>query len=93
MRLDQARRFYAIIAVATLGGVLLDFTPLNPMRVLLWSAVLNGIIAVPIMAVMMLVASDPRIMGTYVIRRRLARLGWAATAVMAITVVAMFVTL
>lgn len=93
MKLDQARRFYAIIAFATLGGVLLDFTPLNPMRALLWSAVLNGIIAVPIMAVMMLVASDPRIMGTYVIRRRLARLGWAATAVMAVTVVAMFATL
>jgi NRAMP (natural resistance-associated macrophage protein)-like metal ion transporter len=92
LKLHQAQGFYGIIGVATLGGVALNFTKLDPMRALVWSAELNGIIAVPIMAVMMLLASRSDIMGQFVIRPRLRRLGWAATAVMAVTVVAMFGT-
>jgi len=65
---------------------------LDPVRALVWSAEINGIIAVPIMAVMMLLASRKDIMGDFVIRPRLRALGWAATAVMAITVVAMIST-
>jgi NRAMP (natural resistance-associated macrophage protein)-like metal ion transporter len=91
-KLHEAQGFYAIIGVATVGGVALNFTHLDPMRALVWSAEINGIIAVPIMAVMMLLASRRDIMGDFVIRPRLRRLGWAATVVMAVTVVAMFGT-
>lgn len=89
----EGRGFYAIIAVATLGGVILDFTPMDPMKELLWSAVINGVIAVPIMVVMMLLASKEHVMGQFVIRKRLQRLGFLATATMAIAVVAMIATL
>jgi Mn2+/Fe2+ NRAMP family transporter len=91
-KLQEARGFYGIIGVATLGGVVLNFTHLDPVRALVWSAEINGIIAVPIMAVMMLLASRRDVMGEFVIRPRLRRLGWAATAVMAITVAAMIGT-
>ena len=93
MRLREARGFYTLIAVATLGGVILNFTHLDAMRALLWSAEINGIIAVPIMAVMMLLAARVDVMGSFVIRPRLRRLGWTATGVMAATVVAMVATL
>jgi NRAMP (natural resistance-associated macrophage protein)-like metal ion transporter len=91
-KLPEAWGFYGIIGIATLGGVALNFTRLDPVRALLWSAEINGIIAVPIMAVMMILASRQDIMGAFVIRPRLRRLGWAATAVMGITVVAMIGT-
>jgi NRAMP (natural resistance-associated macrophage protein)-like metal ion transporter len=92
MKLHEAMEFYGIIAIATVGGVALNFTHLDPMRALVWSAEINGVIAVPIMAIMMLLASRADIMGRFVIRPRLRRLGWAATAVMAVTVVGMIVT-
>jgi NRAMP (natural resistance-associated macrophage protein)-like metal ion transporter len=91
-KLFQAKGFYAIIAFATLGGVLLDFTPVDPIKALFWSAVINGVIAVPIMAVMMLMAVRPEIMGPFVVRRRLWILGWLATLVMLLAVLAMFAT-
>jgi Mn2+/Fe2+ NRAMP family transporter len=91
-KLLEAREFYAIIALATLGGVLLDFTPIDPIKALFWSAVINGVIAVPIMIVMMLLADDPRVMGAFTVTRRLKALGWLATWTMAAAVVAMFVT-
>ncbi|HME38071.1 MAG TPA: Nramp family divalent metal transporter [Steroidobacteraceae bacterium] len=92
MKVHEAFEFYAIIAIATVGGVALNFTHLDPMRALVWSAEINGVIAVPIMTIMMLLASREDIMGRFVIRPRLRRLGWAATAVMAITVVGMIAT-
>lgn len=94
-RLDrgEGRGFYAVIAAATVGGVILCFTPTDPVRELFWSAVINGIIAVPIMAVMMLLATRRSTMGVNVIGRRLQSLGWLATAVMAATVLAMLVTI
>jgi Mn2+/Fe2+ NRAMP family transporter len=79
----QAMRFYAIIAVATLTGVLLDWSSLSPMKALFWSAVLNGVAAVPIMVAMMVIASQRKIMGRFTERPLLMTLGWAATAVMA----------
>jgi NRAMP (natural resistance-associated macrophage protein)-like metal ion transporter len=92
MKLHEAFEFYVIIAIATVGGVALNFTHLDPMRALVWSAEINGVIAVPIMVVMMLLGSRADVMGKFVVRPRLSRLGWAATAVMAVTVVAMFAT-
>jgi Mn2+/Fe2+ NRAMP family transporter len=91
-KLPEALGFYGIVAIATVGGVALNFTHLDPMRALLWSAEINGIIAVPIMAVMMILASREDVMGHFVIRPRLRWLGWIATGVMGITVVAMIGT-
>jgi NRAMP (natural resistance-associated macrophage protein)-like metal ion transporter len=90
---DAGRGFYGVIAAATLGGVILCFTPMDPVKELFWSAVLNGIIAVPIMVVMMLLATNARVMGGHTIGPRLRTLGWAATAVMAATVLTLFATL
>jgi len=86
-----AKRFYGIIALATLGGVVLDFTSIDPVQALIWSAVINGVIAIPIMAVMMIMASKPEIMGAFVIKKKLRIIGWAATVLMLITVITMFV--
>ncbi len=91
-KLFEATEFYAIIAIATLGGVLLDFTPIDPIKALFWSAVINGVIAVPIMVVMMLMATRVDVMGPFVIKRRLKLLGWLATAAMALAVVTMLAT-
>jgi NRAMP (natural resistance-associated macrophage protein)-like metal ion transporter len=91
LRLDlgEGRGFYGMIAAATVGGVMLSFMPMDPVRELVWAAVLNGVIAVPIMAVMMLIASRKATMGEHVISTRLSALGWLATAAMALTVMAM----
>jgi NRAMP (natural resistance-associated macrophage protein)-like metal ion transporter len=89
----EARGFYAIVTAATLIGVALDFTDIDPIKALVWSAIINGVIAVPIMAVMMRLAVMPDVMGPFVITRRLRALGWVATAVMTVAVVAMFATL
>jgi Mn2+/Fe2+ NRAMP family transporter len=91
-KLFGATEFYAIIAFATLGGLLLDFTPIDPIKALFWSAVINGVIAVPIMIVMMLIATRAEVMGQFVIKRRLKFLGWLATAAMALVVVTMLAT-
>jgi Mn2+/Fe2+ NRAMP family transporter len=95
LRLDhgEGRGFYGVIAAATVGGVLLCFSPADPVKELFWSAVLNGVIAVPIMVVMMLLATRKSTMGGHVIGARLRWLGWAATAVMAAVVLAMLITL
>ena len=85
----EAKGFYGIIIFATLIGAGIDFTSVDPIKALIWSAVLNGIVAVPIMIVMMRMAVRPEIMGAFVIKRCLWRLGWFATALMAVTVVAM----
>src|SRR5438128_1140946 len=79
----EARGFYAIVTAATLIGVALDFTDIDPIKALVWSAIINGVIAVPIMAVMLRLAVMPDVMGPFVIKRRLRALGWLATAVMA----------
>lgn len=94
-RLDrnEGRGFYAVIAAATIGGVIFCFTPMDPVKELFWAAVINGVISVPIMVVMMLLASRVSTMGPHVISPRLRWLGWAATAAMAVTVVGMLVTL
>jgi Mn2+/Fe2+ NRAMP family transporter len=88
----DGRAFYGVLAVATLGGVALCYTPTDPVKELFWSAVLNGMIAAPIMAVMMLLASRRDAMGEHVIGARLRCLGWLATAAMAGTAIAMVAT-
>jgi NRAMP (natural resistance-associated macrophage protein)-like metal ion transporter len=90
-KMPAAKRFYGIIALATVVGVALGFMALNPIKALYWSAVINGVISVPIMAVMMLMASRTDVMGLFAIPPWLKWLGWLATAAMAAAVVAMFV--
>jgi NRAMP (natural resistance-associated macrophage protein)-like metal ion transporter len=92
LKLLEAREFYAIIALATLGGVALDFSPIDPIKALFWSAVINGVIAVPIMIVMMLLADDTKVMGRFTVTRSLKALGWLATGTMAAAVAAMIAT-
>ena len=89
-KLGQAPGFYAIIAAATLGGVALGLTEVDPIQALVWSAVLNGLVAVPIMVVAMILASRQSVMGPFVIGRTLKILGWTATIVMAAAGVGMF---
>ncbi|WP_422059316.1 NRAMP family divalent metal transporter [Sphingopyxis sp.] len=78
----SARLFYATIAATTLAGAALDGVGIDPARALYWAAVVNGILAAPLMVAMMLIASNPRAMGQLVISRRQKLGGWAATAVM-----------
>jgi len=79
----QARAFYGTIAAATLGGVALNFSALDPIKALYWAAVVNGVLAAPLMAVIMVIASNPRIMGRLTLPAWMRAVGWVATAVMA----------
>ena len=83
-KLLDARLFYATIAVTTLLGVGVTFAGIDPARALYWAAVVNGVLAAPLMAVMMLIARNPRAMGRLTLSRRATILGWCATAVMAV---------
>ena len=87
----EAKGFFAVIAASTIIGTLIDFTPLDPIKALIWSAVANGIIAVPIMVVMMRLGNNRQILGQHTLSRRHLALGWFATAVMAAAVIAMIV--
>lgn len=90
-QLHEARAFYTTIALATMGGVALNFAPIDEVKALYWSAVLNGILAAPLMAVIMMLASNPRVMGRLKISRPLAIAGWTATTIMALVSVGLFV--
>ena len=79
----DARGFYGVIAVAVLAGIALEYTPINPMKALFWSAVINGVVAVPLMAVIILLVSKTSVMGAFTAGRGIVVLGWIATAVMA----------
>ena len=78
----SARLFYATIAVTTLAGASLNSIGIDPARALYWAAVVNGVLAAPLMAVMMLIVRNPRAMGRLTVSKRTMVLGWAATAVM-----------
>ncbi|MCI3179234.1 iron transporter [Caulobacter sp. CCUG 60055] len=79
----DARGFYGVIAVSVLLGMVIQYSPISPMKALFWSAVINGIVAVPLMVVIILLVSKTSVMGRYTASRTLIVLGWAATAVMA----------
>jgi NRAMP (natural resistance-associated macrophage protein)-like metal ion transporter len=79
----EAKAFYASIAAATLLGALANFLHVNPIKALLWAAVINGMVSVPIMALVMLLGSRSDVMGKFRISMRLKLTGWAATMVMA----------
>ncbi len=89
----HAKAFYGIIALAILLGLAVDLSPLDPIKALIWSAVLNGVITVPIMAAMMIVASRRAQMGDFVATLGQRVVGWATTAMMAAASIAMLVTM
>jgi NRAMP (natural resistance-associated macrophage protein)-like metal ion transporter len=89
----KARLFYGTIAATTLAGALLESVGMNPVRALYWSAVINGVLAAPLMALMMLIVRNPRAMGHLTLGRRGAFLGWGAVAVMAVATILFFVSL
>jgi Mn2+/Fe2+ NRAMP family transporter len=78
----SARLFYATIAVTTLAGAALNGIGIDPAKALYWAAVVNGILAAPLMAVMMLIVRNPRAMGRLSVSRRTMVFGWSATAIM-----------
>ena len=87
----EAVGFYSVISVATLLGIGIDWSPIDPIQALFWSAVINGVVAVPIMAAMMVVASRHAAMGRFTATPGLLFFGWVGTAVMAAAVAAMLV--
>jgi len=87
----QARGFYAVIGAAVLLGLGIDYSPIDPIKALYWSAVLNGVIAVPMMAAMMVVAGNKRKMGRFAVGPVLGGMGWLSTAVMAAATITMVV--
>jgi NRAMP (natural resistance-associated macrophage protein)-like metal ion transporter len=88
----KAPGFYLIVAAATISGLLVALTPLDPIRMLFWSAVVNGIVAVPLMVAMMVVVASRSIMGKFAASRALMVFGWFATVLMAVVVAAMLLT-
>jgi Mn2+/Fe2+ NRAMP family transporter len=88
----EARGFYAIVITCTIAGTLLDFSPVDPIKALFYSAVINGVISVPIMAMLVLLASNRKALGEFAIAGPLRWLGWLATLLMAIAVSLMFAT-
>ena len=87
----EAKAFYATIAVATLGSLALGFTALDPIRALYWTAVINGILAVPLIAIMMMIAVNPRIMGRLTAPRWMTIVGWLTVVIMALATVGFLV--
>jgi NRAMP (natural resistance-associated macrophage protein)-like metal ion transporter len=89
---EKAKAFYVTLTIATMIGVALNFSPINPIRALYWSAVINGVVAVPVMIIMMHMTANPKVMGQFTINGGLRSAGWLATAVMVAAALAMGVT-
>lgn len=88
----RAKAFYATIALATALGIGLNLSPINPIKALYWSAVLNGVVAVPVMVMMMLIGTNAAIMGEFTLRRFMRVTGWITVGVMAAAAIAMIAT-
>jgi NRAMP (natural resistance-associated macrophage protein)-like metal ion transporter len=89
LKATDARGFYGVIAVAVLAGLSIEFTPIDPFKALFWSAVINGVVAVPLLVVINLLASNRKVMGRFVASRGIRILGWITAAVMGLSAAAM----
>jgi Mn2+/Fe2+ NRAMP family transporter len=89
----EAKLFYGVIAAATIAGFALNLTHINPMKALIYSAVINGLVAVPIMVMTMVLGTNRRLLHDFVLPPLLRSLGWAATLLMLAAAVAMIATL
>jgi Mn2+/Fe2+ NRAMP family transporter len=87
----DARGFYGVITVSVLAGLAIQYSPISPMKALFWSAVINGVVAVPLMAVIIVLVSKKSVMGALTASRPTIVLGWIATAVMGAAAVRMFI--
>jgi Mn2+/Fe2+ NRAMP family transporter len=88
----DAKGFYGTIAVSTLIGIGINFVGLDPIKALFWSAVINGVVAVPLMVIIMLMSMRRDVMGEFVLPRLLWGMGWLCTGTMAVVVAIMFAT-
>jgi Mn2+/Fe2+ NRAMP family transporter len=89
-RAMSARGFYGVIAVSVLAGLFIQYSPISPMKALFWSAVINGVVAVPLMVVIILLASRKSVMGAFTSSLPIVILGWIGAAVMGLAAVLMF---
>jgi NRAMP (natural resistance-associated macrophage protein)-like metal ion transporter len=87
----DARGFYGVISFSVLMSLVIQYSPFSPMKALFWSAVINGVVAVPLMVVIILLASSPSVMGKFTASRPIVALCWTATAVMGAAAMWMFV--
>lgn len=90
---NEAKRFYGVVAAATLIGLVLNFIGIDPIRALFWAAMINGIVAVPLMVVTMLMSANPKVMGQFLLPLPLKIGGWTATVVMLLSSIGLFLTL
>jgi len=90
LKATSARGFYGVIAVSVLAGLFIQYSPISPMKALFWSAVINGVVAVPLMVVIILLASRKSVMGPFTSSRSIVILGWIGAAVMGLAAVLMF---
>jgi len=88
---SDARGFYGVIAVSVFAALFIQYTPLSPMKALFWSAVINGIVAVPLMVVIILLVSRPSVMGAYTAGWIVKMLGWITSVVMGGAALLMFI--
>ncbi|HEX2866469.1 MAG TPA: divalent metal cation transporter [Ignavibacteriales bacterium] len=88
----RARNFYGVLAFSIILGLLIDFTPVNPIKALFWSAVINGVTAAPVMVMMMLMSRNKKVMGDFTISRALKFMGWLSTLVMLLASIGLFLT-
>ena len=87
----DARGFYGVIAVSVLAGLLIQYSPISPMKALFWSAVINGVVAVPLMVVIILIASRKSVMGAFTSSRHIIVLSWIGTGIMGVAAALMLV--
>jgi Mn2+/Fe2+ NRAMP family transporter len=87
----DARGFYGVIAVSVLIGLFIQYSPISPMKALFWSAVINGVVAVPLMVVIVLIASRKSVMGPFTSSWPIVTLGWIGAAVMGLAAVLMLI--
>ena len=88
----EAKAFYAVLAMATLVGLALNFTKVDAIKALVWAAIINGVTAAPVMCLMMLLASRRNVMGKVTLPAYLKILGWMAAAIMALAAAGMLLT-
>jgi len=87
----DARGFYVVIVLSVLAALVIQYSPISPMKALFWSAVINGVVAVPLMAVIILMVCNKSVMGPFTASRPIVILGWIGTAVMGLAAVRMFI--
>jgi Mn2+/Fe2+ NRAMP family transporter len=90
-RACDARGFYGVIIVSVLAALAIQYSPISPMKALFWSAVINGVVAVPLMVVIIILASKKSVMGDYAASRPIVLLGWIATAIMGAAALGMLI--